>query len=73
VIWALGKYHDITFGAKITVMSDHNPLKCITESTSKSAKLTRWSLALQGYDLVLQYKKGIHNNLADGLSRLVNE
>ena len=73
VIWALGKYHDITFGAKITVLSDHNPLKYITESTSKSAKLTRWCLALQEYDLILQYKKGIHNNLADGLSRLVND
>ena len=70
VIWALGKYRDIVFGSAITVFSDHNPLQYLTLSSSNSAKLTRWSLALQEFDVVIRFTKGVNNSLADGLSRL---
>jgi hypothetical protein len=70
IIWALAKYQDIIFGCHIMIFSDHNPLTYLTENIPKSAKLTRWTLALQEYDITLKYNKGKLNVLADGLSRL---
>ena len=57
------------FDASITVLTDHNPLKYLAESP-KSAKLTRWALALQEYDLAVKYNRGSCNVVADLLSRL---
>ena len=51
------------------IFSDHNPLAYIVDSVAKSAKLMRWSLALQEYDLVFRYVKAAHNVVADCLSR----
>ena len=69
VIWALNRFRDIIFGAKITIYCDHNPLQYIRECAPKSAKLLRWSLALQEFDIDFQYKKGSNNVVADWLSR----
>jgi hypothetical protein len=70
VIWALQKYRSIIFGTKITVFVDHNPLTYMIESAPKSAKLTRWLLALQEFNVTIVYKKGVEHQLADCLSRL---
>jgi hypothetical protein len=70
VISSLKRWHEIIFGAHITVYSDHNPLTYLVESAPKSSKLTRWALALQSYDIDLKYKKGEQNTVADFLSRL---
>jgi len=70
VIWAVGRFRTIIFGAPITVYSDHNPLRFLTECAPKSARLTRWALALQDYLIEVKYKKGSANTLADGLSRI---
>ena len=70
VIWGLQKYRDIIFGAEITVYVDHNPLTFLSESATKSAKLTRWLLALQEFNLKLEYKRGVNNKVADFLSRI---
>ena len=70
VIWSVIRFRTIIFGAHITVYSDHNPLRFLAECAPKSAKLTRWALALQEFDILLNYKKGSTNTLADGLSRL---
>jgi len=52
------------------VYSDHNPLQYLIESAPKSAKLMRWSLALQEFSLTFKYKSGKTNAAADCLSRL---
>lgn len=69
VIWALGKYRTLLYGASVVVVSDHNPLRFLAENAPRSAKLTRWALALQDYDITLKHIKGSKNALADGLSR----
>jgi RNase H-like domain found in reverse transcriptase len=69
VIFALKKYHNLAFGSRIVVFCDHNPLSCIVDCVPKSAKLTRWSLALQAYDIVFRYSNGSYNVVADYLSR----
>lgn len=70
VVWALGRLDTWLFGAKVKVVTDHNPLTYLTRSTSSSARLTRWSLALQKYDLQFSHIKGSLNKCADALSRL---
>lgn len=71
VIFALKKFHHIIFGAPIIVYSDHNPLSYVKECSPKSAKLMRWALALQEYDLSFRYVKAVHNVSPDCLSRLI--
>jgi len=66
-IWALQKFRNWIFGQPTTVIySDHNPLTYIT----KSAKLMRWLLSLQSYNVTFKYKEGRKNVVADCLSRL---
>ena len=67
--WALNRFRDIIYGAQITIYCDHNPLQYIRECAPKSAKLLRWSLALQEFNIDFQYKKGSNNVVADWLSR----
>jgi len=71
VIWALNRFRDIVYGTKVTVYCDHNPLQYVRECAPKSAKLLRWALALQEFDLEFQYTKGSSNVVADWLSRAV--
>jgi len=69
---ALRKYRHWVFGAKVVVYSDHNPLTFLTESAPKSAKLMRWALALQEFDVEFRYRAGHKNIVPDVLTRLVN-
>lgn len=71
IIWALSKLEAWLFGARVRVITDHNPLKFLTLTTPQSARLTRWALALQKYNLVVEHKKGLLNANADAMSRLV--
>jgi len=70
VIWALNRFRDIVYGARITVFCDLNPLQYIRQSATKSAKLLRWSLSLLEYDVEIKYTKGSKNVVADCLSRV---
>jgi len=60
------------FGHRITVFSDHNPLTYLTEAAPKSAKLLRWALALQEFDVVFQYRAGKTHVVPDLLTRMCN-
>ena len=68
-MWALQKYRNWLFAAKITVFCDHNPVTYLTEASPKSAKLMRWALAIQEFDVKFCYKPGRNNTAADYLSR----
>jgi len=50
------------------IYCDHNPLQYIRECALKSAKLLRWALALQEFDVDIKYTKGSQNVVADYLS-----
>ena len=50
-------------------MTDHQPLKWLTESDKLMGKLARWALLLEEYDFEVVHKAGVKNLDADGLSR----
>ena len=54
----------------ILVFTDHNPLTFLHKMSNKNQRLTRWSLLLQEYDIVIQHIKGKDNVVADALSRV---
>ncbi|GFT54125.1 retrovirus-related Pol polyprotein from transposon 297 [Trichonephila clavipes] len=58
VLEALRKFDTWIFGSQIQVVSDHDPLTYVTNSAPHSAKLTRWALALQRYNVKVSYRKG---------------
>jgi len=65
-IWALQKFRNWIFGQPTTLIySDHNPLTYITESSTNNAKLMRWLLSLQSYNVTFRYKEGQKNVVAD--------
>jgi RNase H-like domain found in reverse transcriptase len=72
VLEALNRFRSWIFGYKIFIYSDHNPLWYLTESVPKSAKLLRWALALQNFDICFRYEAGKSNAMAapDCLSRM---
>ena len=65
---------EIYFGntdQEIVVYSDHNPLQFVNKMKNKNQRLTRWSLALQPFNICIKHIKGRDNVIADALSRPV--
>ncbi|GFY78914.1 CCHC-type domain-containing protein [Trichonephila inaurata madagascariensis] len=46
------------YGAKVEIISDHNPPKYLNQTTPKSPKLTRWALALQRWNHSITHRPG---------------
>ena len=70
LIFALKLFSWIIHGSRILVYSDHDPLQYITKSAPVSAKLMRWSIALQQFELRVLHVAGRNNPVADMLSRI---
>ncbi|GFW46404.1 retrovirus-related Pol polyprotein from transposon 17.6 [Trichonephila clavipes] len=70
VLYGLNKFDKWIYGAKVEIISDHNPLKYLNQTTPKSPKLTRWALALQRWNHSITHRPGIQHRSADALSRL---
>jgi len=70
VLVALKKFRNLVWGAEIHLFSDHNPLSFLSESAPKNAKLMRWCLALQEFNIAFHYVRGQSNVVPDCLSRL---
>jgi hypothetical protein len=67
VIYALEKARPFIHGP-IKVVTDHSNLLFTKHSTNR--RVQRWSLLLQEYPLVVEFKPGRTNAVADALSRL---
>ena len=57
-------------GAKCTLCCNHKPLEPFLTRRMKIAKLDRWAMLLQEYDITFVHIKGKDNILADAISRL---
>ena len=70
VLWALQKFKHWIFGKNVIVYSDHNSITFFTETAPKSAKLMRWALAIQEFDVTFVSAKA--QPMSDCLSRDVH-
>ena len=57
--------------AKITVKSNHLPLKKFLEKNTLNSKVNNWAVELESQNITFEYIPGIWNTLADTLSRLI--
>ncbi|RVX23066.1 Retrovirus-related Pol polyprotein from transposon 17.6 [Vitis vinifera] len=71
VVFALDKFRAYLVGSSIVVFTDHSALKYLLTKEDAKARLIRWILLLQEFNLQIRDKKGVENVVADHLSRLV--
>ena len=57
--------------ARVTVKSDHLPLKKILEKNTMNSKVNNWAVELESQNITFEYIPRIWNTLADTLSRLI--
>ena len=57
------------YGPQVVIYSDHSPLQFLEKFKFKNQRLTRWSLLLQEYNILVRHIKGADNVVADCLSR----
>ncbi|KAK7111487.1 hypothetical protein V1264_011109 [Littorina saxatilis] len=70
ITWACEYFHIYLFGATFTVYTDHKPLVSMFNNprAQLSARVERWVLRTQPYEMTVQYRPGF-DNPADYLSR----
>ncbi|WJZ89404.1 hypothetical protein VitviT2T_008626 [Vitis vinifera] len=71
VVFALDKFRTYLVGSSIVVFTDHSALKYLLTKQDAKARLIRWILLLQEFNLQIRDKNGVKNVVADHLSRLV--
>jgi len=69
--WSVERFHQYTFGRMTTVRTDHKPLERIMTKALRDVprRLQNMRMRLQHYDLVVEYKPGRDQMVADMLSR----
>ena len=70
VVYALDKFRAYLVGLDIIVFTDHSALKYLLTKQNAKARLIRWVLLLQEFNLQIRDKKGVENVVVDHLSRL---
>jgi len=69
VIFGLLKFRTYLLGRHFTLFTDHQALLNIAHKPSPSARITRWSLAMQEYDFDVMHLPGALHVVPDALSR----
>ena len=73
IVWALHKFRSYIMGGKIIIRTDHKALTFLKTCKLLSGRLTRWTMAIQDYDISIEYCPGKNNLVSDTLSRLPEE
>jgi len=69
VVWAVKLLRPHLYGRSFSIVTDHAALKWLMTRPNLAGRLHRWSLTLQEYDFVIEYRPGATNVVADALSR----
>ena len=70
VVYALDKFQSYLIGSNIVIFTDHSALKYLLTKQNSKARLIRWVLLLQEFNLQIRDKKGVENIVVDHLFRL---
>ena len=70
VVYALDKFRSYFIGSYIVIFTDHSVLKYLLTKQNSKARLIRWVILLQEFNLQIRDKKGVENVVADHLPRL---
>ena len=68
MVYALDKFRAYLIGSDIVIFTDHSALKYLLTKKNAKARLIRWVLLLQEFNLQIRDKKGVENVVADHLS-----
>ena len=69
VVWGLRHFRAYLYGHRVTVYTDHAPVKSMLNSRHPSGKLARWAESVAEFDVDMVYRPGRVNSNADALSR----
>ena len=70
-LYALDKFRAYLVGSDIVIFTDHSALKYLLTKQNAKARLIRWVLLLQEFNLQIRDKKGVDNVVENHLSRLI--
>ena len=70
MVYALDKFRAYLVGSDIVIFTYHSALKYLLTKQDAKARLIRWVLLLQEFNLQIKDKKGVENVVTDHLSRL---
>lgn len=69
LVHCLKQWRTLVLGRQLTIITDHKSLNFIFTSNFKSARLSRWIMAIQEFHFDIQHIPGVSNTIADTLSR----
>ena len=73
VVFALKTWRSYLFGEKVQILTDHQSLKYIFTQADLNLRQRRWMELLADYNLDIMYHPGKANQVADALSRRMND
>ena len=71
VVYALDNFRAYLVGSDIIIFMDHSALKYLVTKQNAKARLIKWVLLLQEFNLQIRDKKGVENVVSDHLLRLI--
>lgn len=69
LVWAVKHFQAYLLGHHTTVLTDHSACTSLLNASKSSAKLARWAMIVQEFDLTIRHRSGKSNANADALSR----